>query len=231
MKFNTLQLKLIAIFLMLIDHAAWVFIPETTAIYTIMRIIGRLAAPIFWFCFVEGYKHTRNRMKYSARLCIASILMGVGNMIINTMCSNNLSLDVSPLNPNIFFTMFLMSIVIQCFEKIKTTKTECGKAATIVAGIILSVIVWCFAEYSIMAWASILCFYFLKYNGWKRIAFVICNLVLCLLFKDYIQLAMIFAVLFLKRYDSEKPRKSLKLLFYLFYPAHLWFLLWLSAVV
>ena len=231
MKFNTLQLKLIAILCMLIDHIAWALVPQATVLYTAMRIIGRLAAPLFWYCFVVGYRKTRNRMKYTGRLGIMTLVMGIGNIVINSLIGSELNVTVSFLQPNIFFTMFLMGIIIQCIKKMKEAKTEWGKALAVIATIVLSMIVWCVAEYSLIAWVSILCFYFHKYPGWKRISFVIANLALCLLFKDYVQIAMILSVWFIKRFDEAKPRKSLKLLFYLFYPIHIWLLLWLSTIV
>lgn len=231
MKFNTLQLKLIAMLFMLIDHTAWLFIPETTALYAVLRIIGRLAAPLFWYCFVVGFKKTRNKKKYVGRLGVMTGVMGVGNIIINHRLDATLNDAVSFTQPNIFLTMFLMALILLCIEKMRDEKTEVGKALLTVSTIVLSMIEWCFAEYSLIAWASILCFYYHKYPGWKRISFIVINVILCLIFKDYMQIAMILAVWFIKRFDSEKPRNSLKLLFYLFYPAHIWLLLLLSAVV
>ena len=57
-KFNTFHLKLIAMIFMIIDHIAYFLMPANSMLWLIMRCIGRLAAPMFWFCFVEGYKHT-----------------------------------------------------------------------------------------------------------------------------------------------------------------------------
>ena len=65
LKFNSFHLKLFAVLFMIIDHMAYYMISPDIPIYAIMRMVGRLAAPIFWFCFVEGYKRTKNKTKYN----------------------------------------------------------------------------------------------------------------------------------------------------------------------
>ena len=53
-------LKIIAAIAMLIDHAGLLLFPQ----YPILRVIGRLAFPIFAFMIAEGARHTRNRLRY-----------------------------------------------------------------------------------------------------------------------------------------------------------------------
>lgn len=60
-------LKWIALICMVFDHIAE-FIPGMPIEF---RWIGRIAAPIFVFCMVEGVKYTTNRKKYLLRLYIA----------------------------------------------------------------------------------------------------------------------------------------------------------------
>ena len=54
------QLKLIAMITMTIDHVGMVIFPGVM----ILRIIGRLAFPIYAFMIAEGCRYTRNRRRY-----------------------------------------------------------------------------------------------------------------------------------------------------------------------
>ena len=51
------QLKLIAMLSMLIDHVGMLLFPGVR----VLRIIGRLAFPIFAYMIAEGCAHTRSR--------------------------------------------------------------------------------------------------------------------------------------------------------------------------
>lgn len=54
------QLKLIALIAMTIDHIGSRLLPQ----YPILRIIGRLAMPIYAFMVAEGCRYTKNKLKY-----------------------------------------------------------------------------------------------------------------------------------------------------------------------
>lgn len=53
-------LKIIAAVAMVCDHVGLMFFPDLA----ILRIIGRLAFPIFAFMIAEGCRYTRNRLRY-----------------------------------------------------------------------------------------------------------------------------------------------------------------------
>jgi hypothetical protein len=83
-------LKLIATITMLIDHIGAVLVyslylagrntgnyelaNRMARIYEPMRIIGRIAFPIYCFLLVEGFHHTRNQKKYVNRMVIGMLL-------------------------------------------------------------------------------------------------------------------------------------------------------------
>ena len=56
------QLKLFAMLAMTVDHFTSVIWPDYPRDWWILllHIIGRMAAPIFWFMVAEGYHYTRN---------------------------------------------------------------------------------------------------------------------------------------------------------------------------
>ena len=68
-------LKIIACLTMLIDHTAAVFLPWEQALP--LRIVGRLAFPIYCFLIAEGAHYTRNPLKYALRLAIGMALVEV----------------------------------------------------------------------------------------------------------------------------------------------------------
>ena len=70
------SLKIIACVTMLIDHAGAVFVPSmgNYSLYYAMRIIGRLAFPIYCFLLAEGVAYTRNPVKYGMRLFVGMLL-------------------------------------------------------------------------------------------------------------------------------------------------------------
>lgn len=72
--FTSNQLKLIAIIAMLIDHCVIVFVPHIYAAYQILRIPGKLTAPIMCYLIAEGYYHTSNLRRYMIRLLVMAVI-------------------------------------------------------------------------------------------------------------------------------------------------------------
>ncbi len=66
---DTNLLKLIAMISMVIDHAGKMFFGQ----YQIMRILGRVAFPIYAYCVAVGCVYSRDRFKYLSRI----VLMGL----------------------------------------------------------------------------------------------------------------------------------------------------------
>jgi len=108
------SLKILAVVLMVIDHTG-AFIPGMP-IY--LRWIGRISAPIFFFCSALAMHYTKDRKKYLFRLYISSIIMGVINIVL-------LKIDNMPyVTNNIFRVILTMVILIYIIDKIIENKAQ-----------------------------------------------------------------------------------------------------------
>jgi len=114
-------LKLIAITAMLIDHLGARVFPE----YQIMRIIGRIAFPVFAYCIAVGCVYTRNIGKYALRMGLMAVLvqplyataMGHTPMMAFDWARNFYRLDLIVehyylTKPSILFSLFLGILLI-----------------------------------------------------------------------------------------------------------------------
>lgn len=119
------NLKTIALFCMTIDHFAVAvvlrLIPKLTEYpilhtgvswaYDLLRAIGRPAFPIFCFFIVEGFFHTRNRMKYAIRL----FFIGIVSEIPFDMVLFHSFADIR--SQNVFFTLLIGLLAIWNMEE------------------------------------------------------------------------------------------------------------------
>ncbi|MEG1873027.1 MAG: TraX family protein, partial [Ruthenibacterium sp.] len=70
------HLKYLALFLMVLDHIHY-FFGFTGKIPVWFSMLGRLSAPLFLFCVVEGFIHTHDRRRYFLRLYAIAVGMGI----------------------------------------------------------------------------------------------------------------------------------------------------------
>ncbi|MBK5252660.1 MAG: hypothetical protein JJE29_08530 [Peptostreptococcaceae bacterium] len=66
-------LKVLACIFMLIDHVGYMFFPQ----FIILRVVGRLAFPIFAYGVAMGYRKTSNLGRYMKRLAVFSLIAQV----------------------------------------------------------------------------------------------------------------------------------------------------------
>jgi hypothetical protein len=69
--------KWIAYLAMLLDHVAYVFVPEDHPLYTVFRMMGRVAAPTMFFFVTEGYYHTSDLKRYMGRIALMTVISHV----------------------------------------------------------------------------------------------------------------------------------------------------------
>ncbi len=123
--FTSFQLKVIALILMTFDHIHY-FMSTVQHMPMWLTVLGRMSAPLFIFVMAQGFYYTRSRQKYLLRLYIASVLMGLGNFVMNQYFP--LPGTALVIN-NIFATLFLCGIYIWAIEFIVDgMKQKSGKS-------------------------------------------------------------------------------------------------------
>lgn len=106
--FSAEQIKNIALVSMVIDHAAVRLIEQSelasgvawSLCGTAMRLVGRVAFPLFAFMIAEGAAHTRDRRWYALRL----LLLAVISEIPFDLVAGNMAF---PADQNTVFTLLL----------------------------------------------------------------------------------------------------------------------------
>ena len=222
-------LKLIAVITMFIDHIGFSLcysfdfmttplftaLGETVTVYFILRKIGRLAFPIYCFLIGEGLRHTRNPIKYLARLLVFAL---ISEIPFNMMVSNSI---LCPEHQNVFFTLFLGALSIYALTNIKNNIL---KAVVMLAALGASIVLK--ADYGTAGLAAIFLIYVLRdYPLVQAIAGYP-------LFSGGIYAVAAFIPINLyngKRGFIKHP--VLKYAFYLFYPAHMLLLVWIRQLV
>ena len=66
-------LKIIAAISMVIDHIGFMFFPDLL----ILRLIGRIAFPIFAVMIAEGAKYTKNKLRYFLTIFLLGVICQV----------------------------------------------------------------------------------------------------------------------------------------------------------
>ena len=103
-------LIIIASVSMTIDHIGVIFFPGMLW----LRLIGRIAFPIYAFLIAQGYRHTSNKSKYALRLLLLAL---VSEIPFDYTFGGGLSFS----HQNVFFTLLLGLLVIWAFEKWEKT--------------------------------------------------------------------------------------------------------------
>ena len=106
---NRNVLKIIALLTMIIDHIGAVFFPDVL----ILRVIGRVAFPIFAFFVAEGYYYTKSKKRYVITMLICMVISWAPFVL----CFGHRWYVVNVIG------IFLMSILgMYLVDKIKTAK-------------------------------------------------------------------------------------------------------------
>lgn len=206
---SSFVLKIIAIITMFADHVGYVIFNDIS----FFNVIGRISFSLFAFQISEGYKHTSNLKKYFLRLLIFALISQIPFMLFrkNILLSTDFKL-------NIGFTLLLGLTAIFIFDKLK------NRFLGLLAVILISILgFYIDVDYKALGVLLIFSFYFFDKNNIFLIA-LYSLITSCMYFdlpNNYIYIvAAMLPLLFVFLYN-KKQGKSLKYIFYAFYPAHL----------
>ena len=214
-KLTNNALKVIAMVTMVLDHVGVVLFPEVTW----LRVLGRLAFPIYAFMIAEGCRHTRSMPRYFGTMAALAAICQVVYFV--TMRSVYMCILVT----------FSFSIgLIWLLKKVEVTKKKLWYAAFF-AGICL-VLFLCellpkalpntdfFVDYGFIGAMIPVCIYLAK-NRQMQIITTQLSLVVLSATMDALQWWCLLAVPLLLLYNGQRGKWKLKWFFYLFYPVHL----------
>ena len=231
--FNNNVLKIIAVVSMLLDHLGLIIFPNVI----FLRVIGRIAFPIFAFCIAEGLYYTKSRKKYILTLLLFAIISQIPYYFIFSTFFKF----------NVLFTFLIAILAIILIEQYsKSLKNSSVLVSTgyligllfIIIGLTITT-PFSFFEYDIFGVVTVMIFYFLREKPlWKYLLFTL-TMILLTLFGAYLsneftfattcQFFSILAIIPLMLYNSNRGKLNLKYFFYIFYPTHL-ILLWLISL-
>ena len=229
---DTSLLKLVAMISMLLDHTGKMFFSQ----YQIMRIMGRLAFPIYAYCIAVGCVYSRDRFKYLSRIVLVGLISQPFYAVALAHTSKQMyaiRFAENPLGavfnfyiyswsvPNIMYTLALGLLVIW---SIRDRQFACTVA--------LALIVWKVQGSINYGWkgvALIALFYLFIYRWWLSLPVVLTYMIwwglqggTYTLFGVRFGLQMFAVLALLLVYIPTYSKLNInKWVFYLFYPAHL----------
>lgn len=229
------QLKLLAIATMFIDHSGLLLF-QGTPFYLPMRLMGRLAFPIFCFLLVEGFFHTRNVYHYMGRLfCFAMLselpfdLMLYADEISFQTQSPDRIFRMFLGSQNVIWTLLLGLIILWICSHLQEKLLH---IPVVIGGMLLAEIIS--SDYSYLGILIIYFFYLFpvgrgndEYGDLtlQKVKLIICHGAVELL-AGTVQAAAIVSLLPIFTYRGEKDRGKRhfwknKYFFYVFYPVHM----------
>lgn len=226
-------LKWIALVTMTVDHIGLFLIPNDTTLYTLMRIIGRIAFPLFAFMIAEGFLHTSNLKKYMMRLFILGVMTEVIFIGLYIISGFNLThlwfLEGHGFRMNILWTLLLGLIGLYLTHKYESYQMLI-LTVLFLASIVLPygfygfglIMIFGMIQTPKQKWGYvagltlIYCFYPALSLGWSGV--------------EWIQLFALVSIPLLMMYSGQKGKGSYRFL-YLYYPIHILFILWIQYLV
>jgi len=204
-------LKIIAAISMVIDHVGLMFFPEAV----FLRILGRLAFPIFAFMIAEGCRYTRNRRRYFGMLFALAAVCQVVYYFFD-----------GSLYFSVLMTFSLSILTIYALDKWKAAPgfgTAPGFLGALAGLYLLNrvfTIDYGFWGCVLPVFASLPCR--TKYDSLQaRVLALGLGLIPLALSIGGIQMFSLLALPLLLCYSGKRGKRKMKYFFYIFYPLHL----------
>ena len=208
------HLRILALFLMLLDHLWGTVVPGNAW----MTYVGRMAFPIFAFQAAEGYHHTHDFKGYCKRLAIFAL---VSEIPFNLMISGS---PIFPFHQNVMLTLLFGLLACRAWDQKKWW----------MAALIFLACVVTFPDYGVMGVLTVLMFHVLRDWKWAQLLMLIAinwygfegQQLIFGSFKMPLQGFAILAFIPIALYNGEKGKggKALQYGSYIFYPLHMLFL-------
>lgn len=204
------QLKLIALISMTCDHVGLQLLPDVL----LLRIIGRLALPIFAYMIAEGCRYTRSRKKYLLRMASLALV-----------CQVVYFAAMGSLYQCILVTFSLSIGLICAFDHLQKHPTPSARG--LAAGALMTVFVLCVVlpdhvpgfeiDYGLMGVLLPVLIYF----GKPVQNYLLAGLILLCFSYGGLQWWSLAAIPLLAVYNEQRGKYDLGKLFYIYYPLHL----------
>lgn len=204
------MLEIIAMATMLIDHIGAVFFPDV--VY--LRIIGRIAFPLYCFMLVRGFHHTSNFQKYLLRLGLLAI---VSQPIYSRLFGED--------KLNVIFTLAACLIILKLVEKPKIHYIIMSLLLTLVLATGLF-------EYGAYAVLMVLIYRFIKDPPIILLAHAAANLAYNFYFAWVQHLSILGSIIIVWSLQESHPEVKINRSVYrLFYPVHMLCLLAVKSLM
>ncbi len=218
------QLKIIALITMTLDHVGLQLLPQ----YPILRVIGRLAMPLFAYMIAEGCRYTRNRSRY---------LLSIASMA--TVCQLVYFFAMGSLYQCILVT-FSLSICLIYVIDIAKSKGKLIYWLTAIATTVLVIFICTYLPVMLAAstdfavdygiWGVLLAvFIYFAPDRFKVLATALALIPLSITYGG-VQWYCLISCLLLLLYSGKRGKAPMKNLFYIYYPTHLVVIYFLSLL-
>lgn len=216
-------LKLLAMVFMTLDHVGLMLFPSVLW----LRIVGRLAMPIFAFMIAEGCTYTKNRRKYLltvvffaavCQLVYLVVMRSVYQCILVTFAmsiSLIFLLDHAEKNRSVFGWLLFAAAY-------GAVAAVCFLGPRLIPGFRI--------DYDLWGVSLPLLIYTGKSRS-ARLVMAACGMILLSHFLGWIQWYCLLALPLLMLYNGERGKWRMKYFFYLYFPLHLAILSGISILI